>query len=85
MKGPLSFSVNHEGRGGMVTCRTDTGQVELALEMAGNGFCVWVRGARVRTLAGKHRHLRPAERQLLLDELRAWLDKTQRANWLIEV
>jgi hypothetical protein len=82
---PLVFAVTHSGRGGAVTCRSRAGEVSLAIELEAEGaFSVWLRGARLVTLEGKERRLHRDDRDLLHDELRAWLDASGRERWAIE-
>jgi hypothetical protein len=56
----------------------------MALEMSGGGGVVWLRGALVRSAAGKERRLRTGERKLVGVRLREWLDATGRTEWAIE-
>lgn len=83
---PLAFSVQHIGRGGKVIGHGEAGELRLELEMQSDGgFCVWLRGARLATAGGKERPLTGDERQLVGEQLRAWLDSTDRTSWTIEL
>jgi hypothetical protein len=82
---PLAFVVTHSGRGGAVTCRSQAGELSLAIELeSGGAFTVWLRGAGLVSPEGKARRLEPDDRRLLYDELRAFLDSTGRERWAIE-
>lgn len=82
---PLAFVVTHSGRGGAVTCRCHAGEVSLAIELEAEGaFTVWLRGARLVSPDGKARRIERDDRELLHDELRAFLDTTGRERWAIE-
>lgn len=82
---PFAFSVSHQGRGGHLTCTCEAGMISLGIEMEPTGdFSVSLRGAQVRSPSGKSRRLRKDERPILFDRLRAWLDETERMEWVIE-
>jgi len=85
IKEPLAFSVQHVGRGGNVVCHCEAGEIRLAIEMQSvDGFCVWLRGARLATSPTTARRLGTDERRLVSENLRAWLDSSGRASWTIE-
>lgn len=85
MGAPTEFTVTHQGRGGHVTGRDPSGEVELAIAMESGGqFSVWLRGATFRAVDGRPRKPPPAERARLRAALRAWLDATGRDGWTIE-
>ncbi len=84
--GPFSFSVTHSGRGGEIVGRCAAGTLALAIEMHPNGrFSTGLRGVQLRTAGDdKRRRLRPEERRIVFDRLRAWLDESGRRGWVIE-
>src|SRR5262245_42223752 len=63
------FSVTHVGRGGHILCRTADRELQFPIEMtAGGDFSVWLSGSGLSAI----------QRAPLVEQLRAWLDQTNR-------
>jgi hypothetical protein len=69
----MDFSVTHEGRGGHILCVYKGTQISLCIEMAHGGIFIV-----------SLQDLSPGQYAIVEPQLKSWLVKTGRSDWVFE-